>query len=413
MKILQINNYHYLKGGSEKVYFETSELLKRKRHEVIYFSVKEEETFETPYSKYFVEPIQYKDVSFFTKLKNVTKFIYSKESKQKLEKLIIEEKPDIAHLHIFYGRLTSSILPVLKKYNIPTVMTVHEYRMLCPVYVMLDSKGKICEKCTNGNYFHCIINKCNKGDIFNSTVSALDCFIRDKFFPYEEYIDKFIMVSKFIMNKHLEYKPQLKNKVVQIYNFVNTNFNEKELKISHQNYYLYFGRLSREKGVLTLLETWKNFPNLKLKIVGTGELEKEVKTFVSNNKMDNVKILGYKTGEELENLVKNAKFVIVPSEWYENNPMNIIESFSYGKPVIGAKIGGIPELVLDNKTGFLFESKNVKSLVESINKAENLTDSEYLNLSKNAYEFAKENFNSEIYYKNLISVYKEVLSERK
>ncbi len=407
MKVLQINNYHFLKGGSEKVYFETSELLEKKGHEVIHFSVRDENISETEDLKYFVNPIQYKDVSFFTKLKNIKRFIYSAEAKENLEKLILEKKPDIAHLHIFYGRLSNSILPVLKKYNIPTVMTVHEYRMLCPIYTMLDKEGNICEKCANGNYIHCVLKKCNKGDIFNSTISAFECFIRDKFFPYEKHIDKFIMVSKFIMDRHIKYKPELKEKAVQIYNFVNSDF-KKELKFLHNNYYLYFGRLSREKGLFTLIKAWKNFPDLYLKIVGTGDLEKEIRDFINTNKINNINLLGYKYGVELKEIIENAKFVIVPSEWYENNPMSLIESFSEGTPVIGAEIGGIPELVKNGITGFLFKPKNIDSLIQSIKKAENLSKPDYINISKNAYKFAKENFNSEIYYKRLINIYKEI-----
>jgi len=403
MKVLQINNYHKLRGGSERVYFETAKILEKNGHDVLFFSVKDDE-FENHYSdKYFVKPFHYENAGFLEKVKYSIEFIYNKEAKEKLELLIKNEKPDIAHLHIFYGRLTSSILPMLKKYNIPVVMSVHEYRMLCPAYVMRDNKGQICEKCADGNYFNCILGKCTKNNLLYSTIAALECFIRDKFFSYEAYIDTFIMVSQFIMDKHIQYRPSLKSKSEQIYNFV--DISKYKPNFSHDNYYLYFGRLSHEKGIMTLLNVWRNFPDLKLKIVGGGELEKDVIQYIDEHKISNVELLGYLKGDTLFEVVKKSKFIFVPSEWYENNPMNIIESFALGKPVIGSRIGGIPELVKEGYNGYLFESGNFDDLTNTIKKAESTLDNDYTRFGNNARIFAEEHFNETKYYDALLKVY--------
>lgn len=410
MKILQINNYHYIRGGSERVYFETSKILENKGHEVLFFSVKDKES-ESHYSdKYFVEPFEYENVGFLKKIKLAAKFIYNKEAKENLEILIKNEKPDIAHLHMFFGHLSSSILPVLKQYNIPVVMTVHEHRMLCPISVMRNSKGEICEKCANGNYINCIIGKCHRDNIFGSSVYAMECFVRDNFFSYEKNVDRFIMPSKFIMNKHIQYKPSIKTKSRQIYNFI--DLKKYALESLHNNYYLYFGRLSREKGIMTLLSAWRHFPNLRLYIVGDGELEEDVKKYIKRYEMNNIELLGFLNGDTLLNIIKKSKFIFVPSECYENNPMTVIEGFALGKPSMGAKIGGIPELVKDGVTGYLFESGSVNDLIKTIGKTENISDEEYKKLSKNARNFAEENFNENKYYTKLLKIYKELKQEK-
>lgn len=410
MKILQINNYHTLRGGSERVYFETANILEKNGHDVLFFSLKDEDSEDHYSDKYFVEPFDYKNASLFKKIQYSTAFIYNKEAKENLELLIKNEKPDIAHLHIFYGRLTSSILPVLKKHNIPVVMSVHEYRMLCPAYVMRDNEGNICEKCADGNYMHCIGGKCIKNNLLFSSIAALDCFIRDKFFSYEEYIDKFIMVSQFIMDKHTQYKPTIKSKSEQIYNFI--DLSKYKPHFSHDDYYLYFGRLSREKGIITLLNVWKDFPDLQLKIVGGGELDEDVRQFIDEHNMSNVELMGYLNGDPLFDVVKRSKFIFVPSEWYENNPMNVIESFALGKPVIGARIGGIPELIKDEVNGFLFESGNMNDFKDTINKAESVPNDDYGRFGNHARAFAEEHFNETKYYGDVMKVYEALLDNQ-
>jgi glycosyltransferase involved in cell wall biosynthesis len=171
------------------------------------------------------------------------------------------------------------------------------------------------------------------------------------------------------------------------------------------NYFVYYGRISREKGINTLIKAFQN-SSINLKIIGTGPLLDEY----TNKKHQNIEFVGYKTGAELTELVSNASFIIVPSQWYENNPMTIVEGYSYGKPVIGANIGGIPEIIEDGKTGYLFESGNSDDLLSMVSKADSLSDKEYEKMSKNARQFAEDNFNPEIHYQQLMTIYKKVLA---
>jgi glycosyltransferase involved in cell wall biosynthesis len=398
-------------GGSEKVYFETAELLLEKGHEVIYFSTLEDNTLDNDQIDFFVDEPDYKTNSIIKKIKNSLRFVYSFEAKQKLERLIEKEKPDLAHLHIFYGNLTSSILPVLKKKNIPIVMSVHEYRMLCPTYLMLDQDNKLCELCADGNYVYCVQKKCNKGSLANSAVSAIECYVRDKVFSYENYIDRFIMVSKFIENKHLQFKPQIKKKTVHIYNFLNVSKYATSTK--KEDGFLYIGRLSKEKGVDTLIKAFQNLPEIHLKIAGDGVFRDTLENYVLEHDLRNVEFLGFLNSKEIKKVQSEVSYLIVPSEWYENNPMVVIEALSMGKPIIGSDIGGIPELIQEGKNGFLFEPGNLQDLIKTIRNADKLDEKNYMTLSRNARSFAEQNFDREEHYNVLMDTYQEVINETK
>lgn len=404
MRVLLINNFHYLRGGSDRIYFETARILKDKGHEVGFFSTQSEENEATSFSKNFVRNKELNQLQgIFTKIQSAKEFIYNAEAVVKLGQLLAEFKPDIVHLHIFQSRLSSAIVKTIKKAGIPSVMTVHEYKMLCPVYICLDSQREICEKCAGGNYLPGIVKKCTQNSYLASTINAVESMVRDKFFNYENNIDAFVYPSRFIKDKHIQYKEALKNKSYVIHNLIDLKkFSASEQK---ENYYLYYGRLSREKGISTLVKAWKNFPKLKLKIVGSGPEEEQLKQIIKELNITNIELLGAKYDNELTEIIQKAKFTIVPSEWHETFGLTIIESYACGTPVIAASIGGVTELVKENETGFLFESRNETGLCNVIEKASHLTDSDYSRLTKNCIETANKEFTEEKYYKSLIEVY--------
>ena len=408
MKVLQINNYHYLRGGSETVYLETSQLLEDNGHKVIHFSVSDVESLDSKTKKYFVKPHHYMGGSLLDRLFSIPKFLYSNEASTKLDLLLSKEKPDIVHLHIFYARLTSSILPVLKKHNVPVVMTLHEHRLMCPTSLFMDSENNICEKCANGNYLHCIKKRCNKGSLPFSIISALEAKFRDLFFPYENYINSFIAVSDFSLNKHSQYKGWSTSKLSRIYNFVDINKYHFVNNHKDRSQYLYFGRLSKEKGILTLFRAWTNFPDLELIVVGEGDQRAELEQFIVEHKITNITLTGFLSGSELKERVVNSKFVILPSECYENNPLTVIESFAYGVPVIGANIGGIPELILD--CNLLFNSRDEASLVKAIIYSQGLSYSSYKIISEDVRNFVEDYCNAGAYYNQLINIYSNLLT---
>ena len=267
--------------------------------------------------------------NFFTKIKNIPNFIYNKQAASQLEELLSKERPDIAHIHLMFNSMSVSILPVLKRYNIPIVMTVHDYRLVCPAYTFKDGKGNFCEKCRTGSYYNCIIHKCSNNNIANSILLSMDSYFRSMFYQPIKLVDKFIFVSKFSQNKHIDIDPLYKQKSTYIYNFTPM---KRESKKERGNYFIYFGRLSQEKGIETLVKAVKKSPFIRLKVLGTGPLLESLKREAT----DNIEFLGFKQGEELRDYIKNAMYVVVPSECYENNPMAIVESTTIGTPIIGS-----------------------------------------------------------------------------
>lgn len=410
MKILLIDVYNFNKGGAETVCFNTGKLLEKHGHQVVYFCLKWKENNPSPYSKYFPESKATR-TGFFKTVKNVINYFYHFEAAQKIEQLVKDEKPDIAHIHLLWGQITPSIFPVLKRYNIPILFTVHDYRIVCPAYTFRNGKGIICEDCKGKYFYKCFTHTCCKGSKAMSAVMAAEQYFRNWFFNPAKYIDGFLYVSKFAKEIQEKYMPEVRQTHnITLYNFT-TSIATTSKQIPTNKYFLFFGRLSYEKGVKTLLKAFKELPECNLKIVGTGPKEKELKLFVSNNSMNNVEFLGYKRGLELIDLVKNAYFVIVPSEWYENNPMTIIEAYSVGTPVIGAKIGGIPEIITDGKTGYQFTTGNSDNLQETIKKIFSLTPEAYQRLSAGTLEFAHENLSLENYYPRLIAFYSHFLKQ--
>ena len=408
MKILLIDVYNYNKGGAETVCFNTGKMLEAHGHKVIYFTLKWADNKPSPYSKYFPESKETRRGPL-KQIKNMVNYFYHFEAAKKIEQLILDEKPEIAHIHLIWGQITPSIFPVLKKYNIPILFTVHDYRIVCPAYTFRNGKGQICEECQGKYFYKCFTNSCCKGSKLMSMVMAAEQYFRNKFFNPAQFIDGFIYVSNFAKNIQEKYMPAVKSTPnIILYNF-STSIIQKGKSTPKDKYFLFFGRLSYEKGLKTLLTAFKDIPECKLKVVGTGPKEEELKQFVLKTNMQNVDFLGYKQGKELSDLVYNAYFVVVPSEWYENNPMTIIEAYSVGTPVIGAKIGGIPEIVDDGKTGFQFTSANVEELKAVILKANNLSNEEYSTISNNTIKFANDNLSPHSYWNKLIGFYSNFL----
>ena len=410
MKILQINACHYRRGGADVVYLNTSQLLGERGHEVINLSKHSKFNSEVQNNRYFVKDIDYFNLSPLKKLLHIPRFIYSVEAKDKLESLIKLEKPDVAHIHLYKGTLTPSILSTLKHNNIPTVITLHDFGFICPHNTFLNGKNQICTKClTTNNSFNCIINKCNRNNLLLSTVSALEYVIHKNVFPFSKYFDRIIVVSKFGLEMHSR-REVLKDKLVHLYNF----YPKLESNLPNYvrgDYFLSFGRLSQEKGILTLIKAWGKMKSHKLlKIAGEGPIQKDIKKYIEKNKLSNIEILGFKKGAALNELIKNASFIIVPSECYENNPLSIVEAYSNGKPVIATKTGGISEIVIENETGFLFEIRNVDQLSEIIIKASKLSEEQYATMSKNARNFADNNFSENNHYLALMNIYNSILS---
>ncbi|MGV8984100.1 glycosyltransferase family 4 protein, partial [Clostridium sp.] len=316
--------------------------------------------------------------------------------------LIEDTNPDIAHLHIFQHQLSPSILYPLKKRNIPIVYTVHDLKSVCLNYKMFNSKG-ICEECKGKKYYKCFTNKCVKDSKIFSLVNVIEGYVHELLKSYE-MIDMFITPSNFYREKLIEFGMP-KEKVVHIPNFINAS--DFEPKYEFEDYFIYVGRLSEEKGISTLIKAMRNVSKSKLIIVGTGPLEVELKDYVERNSVDNVEFTGFKSGLELKELIRNSKFMVIPSEWYENGPMSMLECMAYGKAIIGADIAGIPEMLV-YENGVKFQSGNEVELSEKIMELLD-DDSKCISMGKNGRKAVEENYNSNTHLSAIEKIYNKLL----
>lgn len=396
-----VNKFFYIKGGSETYYFTLKRLLEKKGHQVIDFSMNDERNLETKYSDYFVRHIDYHDdMNFVSKVKAAINIIYSYEAKNSFEKLVKATEPDIVHLHIFQHQISPSILDVVKKYQIPTVYTAHDLKMVCLNYKMMHH-GKICEKCKNKKYYHCFLNKCVKNSLLKSCVNTAEGYFHKWRHSYD-VIDEIITPSDFYRKKLIEFGIDSKH-IYHIPNFTDSKVLKVNRLIDYEKYYLYFGRLSEEKGVLTLLDAFRE-NTLCLKIVGTGPLEEKIKNFILQNNIKNIELLGFMSGQELTDIVANAKAVFIPSEWYENGPYSAIEALQLSRPIIGANIGGIPELV--NGNGFLYKNGNVNSLCDVLKLFEKQSLKEYQAMKQKSWVIYNRFYTQQAHYEALSEIYK-------
>lgn len=408
MKILMVNKFHHIRGGSETYYFALKKKLREEGHTVVDFSMKDSKNIVSSYSKYFVDNVDYSDSkNLLAKIKMAVKIIYSREAKEKFEALVRDERPDMVHLHIFQHQISPSILDVCKKYDIPTVYTAHDLKMICLNYKMMHH-GRICEDCKDGHLYHCLINKCVKDSYSKSSINMTEGYIHRWRKSYDA-IDYIITPSDFYRKKFVEFGIN-SDRVVHLSNFLETDKSPVNVIDNSRKYYLYLGRISEEKGVITLVKAMKNIHS-ELYIVGSGPLKEEIDRYISYHKMQNIKMLGFKSGQELMDIIGNAKALILPSEWYENGPYSAIEALQLGRPVIGSDIGGIPELVDGN--GYLFKSGDVVSLHETIKKFEMESDAVRSRFERRSEEIFRMNYTASKHIKNLMLIYGEAVEKHK
>ena len=407
MKILLANKFSYLKGGSDICYFENAKLLESKGDQVILFSMIHPNNILSEYEKYFVSNVDYERPGARNKIDVALKLLYSFEARKNIERLIRDDKPDIAHLHNIHHQISPSILHSLKKFNIPIVLTLHDYKMVCASYSMLCD-GKACEVCRGGKYYNCFLKGCVKDSQIKSLLNTIEMYLHHKILHIYDIIDIFISPSRFLKNKLEEMG--FKGKIVYLPNSLKLDEFEPQYEWD-ENSIVYFGRLSKEKGLFTLIDAIKDNFNICLKIIGEGPLKNELASKAKAENINVVSFLGYKAGEELKKEIRNSMFVVLPSEWYENNPLTIIEGFALGKPAVGARIGGISELVIDGKTGMLFDSGNADDLSLKIEYLLN-NPNKIVKMGRNARIFVEQKLNAEKHYQKLMEIYDQAIGHK-
>lgn len=405
MNILQTNKFYYLKGGAERYYFDLAELLSKNGHQIIPFCMQDAKNLPTPYQKYFVGKINIDKAGFSgNDLRAAGRILYSFEAKSKLEKLLSQEKVDIAHIHNIYHQISPSVLTVLKQQKIPIVMTVHDFKLMCPVYTFY-THGNVCERCKGHKYYNCVLQKCTKNSYSASMVNMLEMYLHRMLKIYRNNVDLYICPSKFVRDKMIEFGWP-RQKIITIPHFA--KIPKSMGKDKTEDYTLYFGRLIKHKGVMHLIKAFKYLKNDKLKIVGTGPQEQELKDYVNKENIQNVEFSGFLTGNDLKNVIQKAKYVIVPSVYYETFGLTVTESFAHGKAVIASDLGPLPELVKNGKTGMIYRAgdwRDLKNKIIKLNK-----DPEQIEImGNNAREYVVNNLNSSQHYNKLLTEYEKLL----
>ena len=400
MRILLVNKFHYLRGGSEKYYFELAQLLKSKGHTVGFFSMKHEENITTGDAEYFVEEI---DLNTGSKLKALD-VIYSQENKRLMAKALEEFKPDIVHINNFQRQLSASIIDAIKEKNIPIVMTAHDLNPICPASIMLYN-GEVCDDCITQGYLQCIKKKCVKGSTLKSTLGVMEKKYYDIHKVFRK-IDCIISPSEFNKNQLVNGKLKY-NEIVTLHNFVNeSERNDYVLG----DYAFYLGRLSKEKGILNLIEAIGDIPNAKLLIAGDGPERERIEAYISEHKLDGrITLLGYQNQDSIHKYITNSRFVVIPSICNENCPYSVLEAMEIGKPIVASRIGGIPELIADGENGYLYKADDINELKEKLTLL--LDDDEKVNsFAQKSRELYESYYSPDSYYNELIKIYNKVMS---
>jgi len=402
MNIVFVNNYAYLRGGSERVMFDEMRLLATHGISTSLFSRQHPENNNWPTAPDLPTHLEYDTPGLFNKIYAAKELIYSNTVASSLRKHIAHEQPDLIHGHNIYGRLTTAALDAAHDLGTPSVMTLHDYKLICPSYLLMRN-DHVCVLCAKGNAFYCLLKRCHKGSFIASTVYVAEAYFTRLFKKYHN-VRFFICPSRFLLEIHKQ-NGIAAEKLVYVPNAINVaGFTP---QYEGGGYALFAGRLSREKGVQTLLKAIQHL-DIPLKIVGSGPLQTEFKTLAQDQNLKNITFEGYRSGEQLETLFQNAAFLVFPSEWYENAPMTILEAYGYGKPVIGANIGGIPEMIVDGETGLLFPPGDAENLREKINQLWS-NPARTAAMGKNARRRVEQMYNSELHYDLLMAVYQRAM----
>ncbi|MBP7936791.1 MAG: glycosyltransferase [Phycisphaerae bacterium] len=402
MRIALVNNFYYERGGSERVLLKEEELLRQHGHQTIAFSTQHQGNCPSEAAGFFVDRCDTSHLSFVQKLRTVPKMVYNRSTGKAFLKLIDDRRPDLVHCHNIYGTLTTAVLDAARRRKVPTVLTLHDCKLICPSYLMLDH-GRVCEACLGGTFYRCVLKGCHKNSRTASLVYTIESYFNRWLGKYDwpRYL---LCPSMFLLRKHLE-AGFAEDRLVHLPNPIDTQ--QYAPDYGRHEFGVFIGRLSHEKGIFTLLRAVRGL-SIPLRIVGDGPLKEPLQQFITDNGVNGVALDGYKTGEELRELCRRAAMVIVPSECHENAPMTILEAFASGKPVIAANIGGISEMVIPGKTGLLFQSGDADQLRDCIRSLWS-DPAKLVEMGRAARRLVETSHSLETHYERLIAVYNQTI----
>jgi glycosyltransferase involved in cell wall biosynthesis len=416
LKIIIVNYRYFISGGPERYLFNIKELLEQKGHVVIPFSVKNKRNVYSEYESYFIDPVskneeiyfgEYSKTNIGTVVKSFSRMFYSSAAKKKLGELIKDVKPDLIYVLHFQNKLSASVFDAAIRNGIPIVHRISDFGHICANAIFYRPRQKdICERCLHGSKLNAIANKC----VYNSYVYSSIKVASLKFqsmWGLSKKIDAFVIPSKFTIGKLKLYGfPEGKlNHIPSFFNFHNIS-NEKD--IVYKPFALYIGRLEPEKGLMTLIKAFEK-TSYNLKIIGfsnTG-FDVELRNYL-RDKNHKIEFLGEKTFEEIQEYLRECLFTLVPSEWYDNFPNTILESFAFRKCVVATDLGSLKELVIDQETGLLFKTKDHVDLREKITELFN-DESVCKKLGEHGFNKLNTEYSGEVHYQKLINLFNQTI----
>lgn len=388
MKILLCNKFYYRRGGDCVYVLNLEELLQSHGHEVAVFAMDHPDTLDTPWRKYF--PSEVNLDSTISKARFFMRSLGGGETASRFIALLDAFKPDVVHLNNIHSQLSPVIAKLAHKRGCRVVWTLHDYKLLCPRYDCLKKGEILCEACFNDKR-NVLRNSCMKNSLPASVMAYCEA-VKWNRSRLEACTDAFICPSLFMKAK-MEQGGFNADKLFHLCNFIVTDKCLRSDYGKRDDYYCYVGRLSSEKGVETLTRVAATLLH-KLVVVGDGPLMEKL------TKADNIAYVGRKDWQDVKRIVGRARFLVIPSECYENNPLSVLESLCLGTPVLGARIGGIPELIDEGRNGLCFESGDKESLAFTIERMFQL-DSNYSSIASESLA----RFSSDNYYSRIMDIY--------
>lgn len=401
--LLSVNNYYYARGGAETIFLEHNRLLAAHGWNVAPFSMRHPRNLPSEWSGYFIDELELgSQYSFLEKAVRLPKVIYSLEARRRLASLLDAFPPQVCHAHNIYHHLSPSILGLLKSRGVPTVMTLHDLKVACPAYSMLTHDG-VCERCRGGRLSNVIRHRCIKGSLAMSSVIYLESTLHRWLDSYRRCVSRFVVPSRFYLEKLVSWGFD-RAQFEYIPNFIDPH----SFRPGYEpgQHVVYVGRLSPEKGIATLIGACHD-ARVPLKIAGTGPQLAQLQALVASLGAD-VEFLGYLSGAALHDAIRSARVAAVPSESYENAPLGVLEAYALGKPVIGARIGGIPELIRDGETGRIVPSGDRGALAAAIRAIADMPDDAVRDLGLQGRQWVERDFTSSQYLARILALYELV-----
>ncbi len=406
MRVCLVNTFHYRRGGDSTYTLDLSELLESKGHQVIHFAMKHPQNLPSKWERYFADYIDFSEAfrsgSIASKTKAFFRSLYSYGVRRRFAKLLEDTEPEIIHLQNFRRHLTFSLVEEAHKRGIPILLTAHDYDAVCPNSLLL-ANGKICEACRKFKYYKAVFRRCKENSLLGTAAIALEgYFVSIK--KYYRMIDLIIAPSQFLRKKLIEFGLD-ERKIVHLSNFI---FTEKYSPSFGGEGFIYFGRLSREKGLETLVRAASLVPDMRVTIAGDGPYRRETLELKENLPCPNVELTGHLEKDRLADRIKASIAVVLPSICYENCPYSVLEAFAYGKPVIATRIGGIPEMISHGENGFLVEPGDwveLKNYMSYLNQDPKFAEK----MGMMARRTAETRFNAEEHYNRLMEFYAKAM----